>query len=137
MWRVTSTFVVLLLSAAAPAAAASQPADDAADVLVYGATGGGCIAAIAASRSGAERVVLLSQTRHVGGMLTGGLMHTDSANGTVIQGITREFFVRTEQQYPGRPIAPGRSWLFESHVGERVLQQMLDDRKVMIEEMVA
>ena len=61
-------------------------------------------------------------------MLTGGLQHTDSANGLTVQGITREFFVRTEKQYPGRPTnasyPPGHNppgWLFESHVGERVL----------------
>ena len=73
-------------------------------VIVYGASGAACVAAVAASRSahaagGSVDVKLLSQTGHVGGMLTGGLQHTDSANDTVIQGITREFFVRTEQQY--------------------------------------
>ena len=109
------------------------------DVVVYGATGAGCVAAIAASRAGAQDVILLSQTGHVGGMLTGGLMHTDSANDTVIQGITREFFVRTERQYPGRPAdadyPPGHGppgWLFESHVGERVLVAMLAEANVSV-----
>jgi hypothetical protein len=110
-----------------------------ADVAVYGATGAGCVAAIAASRSGVEQVLLLSVNKHVGGMLTGGLQHTDSANDTVIQGITREFFVRTEQQYPGRPTnasyPPGHSppgWLFEPHVGEHVLNEMLVEANVTV-----
>ena len=67
-------------------------------IVAYGSSGAACIAAIAASRSGAPDVRLLSQTNHIGGMLTGGLQHTDSANDTVVQGITREFFIRTEQQ---------------------------------------
>ena len=41
-------------------------------VVVYGATGGGFGAAIAAARGGA-RTVLISQSSHVGGMVTGGL----------------------------------------------------------------
>eukprot|EP00937_MAST-01D_sp_MAST-1D-sp2_P007326 g7326.t1 len=137
--RFVTALVAVLLFSAGGATTPTGVADDVADVLVYGATGAGCVAAIAASRSGAGHVVLLSQTGHVGGMLTGGLQHTDSANDTVIQGITREFFVRTEQQYPGRPTdanyPPGHGppgWLFESHVGERVLQQMLDEANVTV-----
>lgn len=72
-------------------------------VVVYGSSGAACIAAVAASRSGVSNVTLLSQTNHLGGMLTGGLQHTDSANDTVVQGITREFFIKTENKYPGRP----------------------------------
>jgi hypothetical protein len=123
--------------ALAAAQTAAQPVQY--DVAVYGATGAGCVAAIAASRAGATGVLLVSQTNHVGGMLTGGLQHTDSANDTVIQGITREFFVRTEEEYPGRPTGanypPGRSipgWLFESHVGERVLNRMLAEANITV-----
>ena len=108
-------------------------------VVVFGASGAACVAAIAASRSGAARVTMLSQTAHVGGMLTGGLMHTDSANASVVQGITREFFVRTEEQYPGRPTnasyPPGHSppgWLFESRVAESVLNAMLAEANVSV-----
>ena len=107
------------------------------DLAVYGSSGAAPIAAIAASRSGAKKVVLLTQTSHVGGMLTGGLQHTDAGNGKSVQGLTREFFIRTEEQYPGRPTnasyPPGHSppgWLFESHVGERVLLEMLAEANV-------
>ena len=42
------------------------------DVCVYGGTPGGITAAISAAREGAS-VVLLEQTRHVGGLTTSGL----------------------------------------------------------------
>ena len=62
-------------------AAASGPtsgeADVSADVLVYGATAAGCVAAIAASRSGARSVKVATPYGFVGGMTTGGIMHAD------------------------------------------------------------
>src|SRR5205085_330047 len=42
-----------------------------ADVVIYGATAAGVMAAVAAAREGA-RVVLLEPGRHVGGMVSGG-----------------------------------------------------------------
>ena len=50
------------------------------DVVVYGATLSGCMAAISASRSGANKVVLATPYVHVGGMTTGGLQHADPGN---------------------------------------------------------
>ena len=99
------------------------------DVVVFGATGAGCTAAIAASRTGAT-VQLLSTTGHVGGMLTGGLQNTDMANQSVVQGITGEFFHRLgDFYYPGSGKA---AWLFESHVGERVMIEMLQAANVSV-----
>ncbi len=134
-------FLALAVAMALPCIRAKAIAQDPvnADIVVFGATGAGVVAAIAASRSGAANVVLLSANRHVGGMLTGGLQHTDSANDSVVQGITREFFVRVEKQYPGRPTdakypkghsPPG--WLFESHVAERVVNEMLGEANVTV-----
>ena len=48
-----------------------------ADVCVYGGTPGGITAAISAAREGAS-VVLLEQTRHLGGLSTSGLNLTSS-----------------------------------------------------------
>ncbi len=73
------------LSAASLSSSAAAPAPDHYDIVVYGSSGAACVAAIAAARSGATSVALLSQTAHIGGMLTGGLQHTDSANDTVVQ----------------------------------------------------
>jgi hypothetical protein len=79
-----------------------------ADVLVYGATAAGCVAAIAASRSGARNVAVATPYGFIGGMTTGGIMHVDGANSTVIQGITREFFERVVSRYPQHPPLPPR-----------------------------
>ena len=46
------------------------------DVLVYGASAAGVMAAVAASEAGA-RVTLVEPGRHVGGMVSGGLSWTD------------------------------------------------------------
>ena len=46
------------------------------DLLIYGATAGGVMAALAAARHGL-RVALLEPGRHVGGMVAGGLGCTD------------------------------------------------------------
>eukprot|EP01043_Picozoa_sp_COSAG02_P078686 COSAG02_NODE_17840_length_976_cov_3.265678_1_plen_308_part_00 len=73
------------------------------DVVVYGATAAGCVAAIAASRSGARSVIVANPYNHVGGMTTGGLMHADGGNSTVIHGITREYFERVMSHYPAPP----------------------------------
>ena len=50
-----------------------------ADVVVYGATASGVIAAVAAAREG-KTVILLDPARHVGGMVSGGLGVTDTGN---------------------------------------------------------
>lgn len=72
-------------------------------------------------------------------MLTGGLQHTDSANASVIGGITREMFIRIEKEYPGRSTnasyPPGHSppgWLYESHVAQRIVDRMLLEANVTI-----
>jgi hypothetical protein len=68
--------------------------DVAADVVVYGGTPGGVVAAVQAVRLG-KRVALVAFGRHVGGMTAGGLTATDGVDATVQGGITREYFNRT------------------------------------------
>jgi FAD dependent oxidoreductase len=96
------------------------------DVVVYGATAGGVIAAVTAAREGA-RVLLLEPGRHVGGMVSGGLGWTDFGNKAVIGGLSLEFFQRVGKRY-GQPI----SWTFEPHVAEEVLRQMLAEANVAV-----
>lgn len=113
-------------------------------VVVYSSTGGGFAAAIAAARGGAN-VTLVGATGgggtgdHIGGMVTGGLQHADCGNASVIGGIAREFFVRVEHQYPNRSADPNLQpctgppcWLFEAHVAERVMWDMLSEAGVRV-----
>jgi flavin-dependent dehydrogenase len=97
------------------------------DVLVYGATAGGTMAAIAAAKQGAS-VVLLERRNHVGGMLSGGLGRTDmDRQENVIGGLALEFFRRAGKFY-GQDVA----WMFEPHVAERILKEMLAEEKVSV-----
>ena len=122
------------------------------DVLVYGSTPSGVLAAVAASRHlrntssslsppAAARVALLSQRTHIGGMCSGGLGETDvgSCADQVIGGITLEFFRRNQQSYPHYgepnrtdPQAHIKKWNLEPHVAERVFRQMLDEAGVVL-----
>jgi hypothetical protein len=91
------------------------------DVVVYGATAGGAMAAIAAANAGLS-VALLEPGRHVGGMISGGLGRTDHGNKAVIGGMSRAFFERVGAHY-GADI----TWYFEPHVAERVLRDWLEE----------
>ncbi|MBV8865920.1 MAG: FAD-dependent oxidoreductase, partial [Acidobacteriaceae bacterium] len=100
-------------------------ATEAFDVVVYGATASGVMAAVGAAQEGA-RVVLLEPGRHVGGMLSGGLSNSDVDNQEqLIGGLARSFFVSADRHYR-KPIA----WAFEPHVAEEILLRMLSDAHV-------
>ena len=72
------------------------------DVLVYGGTPAGVAAAIQASRSG-KNAVLVSFNRHVGGMTSGGLTATDVGNRAAIGGMALEFYERIGKLRDFRP----------------------------------
>ncbi|QDU98284.1 FAD-dependent oxidoreductase [Lignipirellula cremea] len=66
------------------------------DVCVYGGTSGGAAAAIQAARMG-KKAVLLEFGKHVGGLTSGGLSHTDGGGPSVCGGIAREFYAQAGQ----------------------------------------
>lgn len=115
------------LSAVALACLASSlwaPASEAVDVVVYGATASGTMAAVAAAQQGAS-VVLLEPRNHVGGMLSGGLGRTDmDRQENVIGGLALEFFRRAGKHY-GQEIA----WMFEPHVAEKSSRKCSPSRR--------
>lgn len=96
------------------------------DVVVYGGTAGGAIAAIAASGEGLS-VGIVEPGKYIGGMVTGGLGRTDYGNQSVIGGMSRDFFVRVGKHY-GEDL----SWFFEPHVATKVLHEWLDSAKVSL-----
>lgn len=61
------------------------------DVCIYGGTCAGVVAAIQADRMG-KSVVLLEFGKHLGGLSSGGLSHTDGGDPDVCGGIAREFY---------------------------------------------
>ena len=95
------------------------------DVCVYGGTPGGITAAISAAREGAS-VVLLEQTRHVGGLTTSGL-NRDECNHLdrpTLGGLCEQFIEEAVKRSKGR-WTEGNSRTWQSGIAERVFLEML------------
>jgi hypothetical protein len=98
-----------------------------ADVVVYGATPSGVLAAVSAARQGAT-VALVEATPRVGGMMTNGLTATDYGHPGVLGGWTKEFFDRTQA---AEGSAYGR-WRFQPSTAESVFLAMLDHPRITL-----
>ncbi|MBP6821073.1 MAG: FAD-dependent oxidoreductase [Acidobacteria bacterium] len=95
------------------------------DLVVYGGTASGVMTAVSAAREGLN-VALLEPTKHIGGMVTGGLSRTDFGKKEVIGGIALEFYQRAGKKY-GREI----EWMPEPRVAEAVLNEMIVEAKTV------
>ena len=91
------SLVFLPLFAFAPMVTAAEPVYD---IVVYGGTSGGVIAAVQAARHGQDRSSSSSRARHLGGLTSGGLGATDIGNKQAIGGMSREFYRRIHRHYP-------------------------------------
>lgn len=96
------------------------------DVVVYGGSASGVIAAVAAARQGAS-VGLFEPLNHLGGMVSSGLGFTDYGNKNVIGGMSLEFFKRVGVKYDTTI-----RWTFEPHVAESVFVDMAAEAKVNV-----
>ena len=96
------------------------------DVVVYGATSAGVIAAYTAKKMG-KSVVLIEAGGHLGGMTSGGLGYTDIGNKFAITGLSQDFYRRIGRHY-GR----FEQWTFEPHVAKKYLQQYLDEAGIKV-----
>lgn len=99
------------------------------DVVVYGATACGVMAAVAAHAAGA-RTVLVEPGRHVGGMVSGGLSWTDVGDTRVLGGLCRRFYEAVAGHYDA-PLWKVKGP--EPHVAEGLLGAMLDGVDVRLE----
>ena len=84
-----------------PVCDAQAPAGEAAirrEVIVFGGTPGGVMAAVAAARHG-HTVALVERNNHVGGMISGGLVNPDIGDRTTVGGLAKEFLQRAVQHY--------------------------------------
>src|SRR5882724_8424778 len=91
------------------------------DLCIYGGTSAGITAAISAAKAG-RTVLLIEPGRHLGGMTTGGLGFTDIGNKLAIGGLSRDFYRRL-----GKIYGKDESWVFEPHVAEKILHDLLDE----------
>jgi hypothetical protein len=120
------------------------------DIVVYGGTSAGVVAAIQAKRMG-KSVVIVGPDRHPGGLSSGGLGFTDTGNKAVIGGLAREFYHRIWKHYQdpaawtwqkreeygnkgqGTPAIDGDQrtmWIFEPHVAERVFEELIREHGI-------
>jgi hypothetical protein len=133
--------------AAEAAHAHSAGVENSYDVVVYGGTASGVVAAVQAKRLG-KTVALIELGKHLGGLTSGGLGATDIGNKAAIGGTAREFYRRVAQHYD-RPEAwkyqtresyrsnrqradETEMWTFEPHVAERILREMIREADVPV-----
>ncbi|HZN35562.1 MAG TPA: FAD-dependent oxidoreductase, partial [Pirellulaceae bacterium] len=138
---------ITIVFAFAARAQAQQPA--AYDLVVYGGTAGGVVAAVQARRLG-KTAVLIEPSQHLGGLTSGGLGATDIGNKAAIGGISREFYQRVRKHYSepanwkyekpeqyrsGRGSEVGQEdamWTFEPSVAEKILDEMVKEAGVVV-----
>jgi len=104
----------------------SRPQSHKADVIVYGATAAGVIAAVRCATGGAS-VIVANPGWVVGGMTSGGLGFTDFGNKSIVGGLAKEFYRRVGAAY-GKPEA----WKFEPHVARSVFEAWLRELNVTV-----
>lgn len=129
----------------------APPAEETYDVIVYGGTSGGVVAAVQVARLG-KTVVLVEPGQHLGGLSSGGLGATDIGVKASIGGMAREFYQRVYRHYArdeawrfgtrhdylaantGRKswIQELAWWMFEPHVAEAVFRQMVEETRVPV-----
>lgn len=86
------------------------------DIVIYGGTSSGIIAAVQAVRDG-KRVVVIEPSDRIGGMTTGGLGETDHGKRSTIGGIALDYYRRVGAEY-GKP----EMWRFEPKVALKVYE---------------
>ncbi len=144
MKRLVPTVLALCLVLASPLPAAETFE---ADLIVYGGTSSGIIAAVQAKKMG-KTVIVVGPDRHLGGLSAGGLGFTDTGNKAVIGGLSRDFYHRVWKEYQkpetwrwqkqseygnkgqGTPAIDGENrtmWIFEPHVAEQVFESYVKE----------
>jgi hypothetical protein len=91
----TSALFNFVLLAATAWASAAQPAYD---VVIYGGTAAGVVAAVQVRQMG-RSVVLIEPSGRLGGLTSGGLGQTDIGNKAAIGGWAREFYRAVRRHY--------------------------------------
>ena len=123
-----------------------------ADIVVYGGTASGVIAAVQAKRLG-KSVIIVGPDKHLGGLTSGGLGFTDTGNKAVIGGLARDFYHRIWLKYQdesnwrwqqmseygnrgqGTPAIDGENrtmWIFEPHIAEKVFEDYVREYEIPV-----
>jgi hypothetical protein len=97
-----------------------------ADLIVYGGTSAGVIAAVEAARRNLS-VVILHPGKFLGGLTSGGLGWTDFGKQHVIGGLAREFYRRVGQHY-----GKAEEWYFEPKVASAVYAALVKEHNIPV-----
>jgi len=121
-----------------------------ADVIVYGGTSAGVIAAVQAAQM-KRSVILVCPEKHLGGLSANGLGWTDTGDKSVIGGLARDFYHRVWLQYqkdeawrwqkqseygnkgqgtPAMDQGERTMWIFEPHVAERIFEDYIREYRI-------
>ena len=103
----------------------SRPADEY-DIVIYGATSAGVIAAYTGKQMG-KSVVIINPNEHLGGLTSGGLGQTDIGNKHAVTGISREFYRKL-----GKVYGTFEQWTFEPKEAEKLFRQYLEKADVPV-----
>jgi hypothetical protein len=122
------------------------------DLVVYGGTSAGVIAAVQAKKMG-KSAIIVCPDKHLGGLSSGGLGWTDTGNKAVIGGLSREFYHRVWKHYDtpeawkwqqreeygnkgqGTVAIDGEHrtmWIFEPHVAEQVFEEFVREYEIPV-----
>lgn len=122
------------------------------DVVIYGGTSAGVMAAVQAKKMG-KSAIIVGPDKHLGGLSSGGLGFTDTGNKAVIGGLSREFYHRVWKHYDrpeawkwqkradygnkgqGTPAIDGEQrtmWIFEPHAAEDVFEGFIREYQIPV-----
>jgi hypothetical protein len=120
------------------------------DVVVYGGTSAGVVAAVQAREMG-KSVVLIEPSHRLGGLSSGGLGQTDIGNKAAIGGLARQFYQAVREHYSSpaawkwqrreeyvdsgqtRTVADEDAmWTFEPSAAMKILETWVEDHKVEV-----
>ncbi len=145
----TRVFCFIFLSALFATGHVQVALAETADIVIYGGTSAGIVAAIQAQQM-RKQVVLIEPSKHLGGLTTGGLGATDIGNKQVIGGLARDFYRKVHEYYardaawnrekpdeynarnPHYSATDDTMWMFEPHVASSIYEQMLRDAGVRL-----
>ncbi|MEX0774006.1 MAG: FAD-dependent oxidoreductase [Balneolales bacterium] len=122
------------------------------DIVIYGASSAGIVAAIASAQKG-RSVIIVEPSNHLGGLTAGGLGQTDigvEGEGGAIGGISFDFYRKIRQHYENGNAWANQTWDeymnrtnrlqqdsegmfgFEPHVAENIYREMLEEAGVPV-----
>jgi len=96
------------------------------DIIVYGGTSAGVIAAVSAKRLG-KSVVIVEPTNHLGGLSSGGLGMTDFGNRKVVTHLSKDFYKRVGSYYDNYI-----NFRFEPKVAEKVFNDYIEEADIPV-----